>query len=34
MSIGIILCAESSREQKELLEMNKDGIMVAEYRTQ
>lgn len=31
--IGIILCAESSREQVELLEMHKDGIMVAEYWT-
>lgn len=32
--IGLILCAESSREQVELLEMHKDGIMVAEYWTQ
>jgi predicted nuclease of restriction endonuclease-like (RecB) superfamily len=32
--IGIILCAESSREQIELLEMHKDGIMVAEYWTE
>jgi predicted nuclease of restriction endonuclease-like (RecB) superfamily len=32
--IGLILCAESSREQVELLEMNKDGIMVAEYWTE
>lgn len=31
--IGLILCAESSREQIELLEMGKDGIMVAEYWT-
>ena len=31
--IGIILCAEASREQVELLEMHKDGIMVAEYWT-
>lgn len=31
--IGLILCAESSREQIELLEMNKDGIIVAEYWT-
>ena len=31
--IGLILCAESSREQIELLEMHKDGIMVAEYWT-
>jgi YhcG PDDEXK nuclease domain len=29
--IGLILCAETSREQVELLEMDKDGIMVAEY---
>jgi len=32
--IGLILCAETSREQIELLEMNKDGIMVAEYWTE
>ena len=32
--IGLILCAESSREQIELLEMYKDGIMVAEYWTE
>lgn len=31
--IGLILCAESSREQIELLEMGKDGIIVAEYWT-
>jgi predicted nuclease of restriction endonuclease-like (RecB) superfamily len=31
--IGLILCAETSREQIELLEMQKDGIMVAEYWT-
>jgi predicted nuclease of restriction endonuclease-like (RecB) superfamily len=31
--IGLILCAESSREQIELLDMHKDGIMVAEYWT-
>ena len=31
---GLILCAESSREQVELLEMHKDGIMVAEYWTE
>lgn len=31
--IGLILCAETSREQVELLEMHKDGIMVAEYWT-
>ncbi len=29
--IGLILCAETSKEQIELLEMHKDGIMVAEY---
>jgi predicted nuclease of restriction endonuclease-like (RecB) superfamily len=29
--IGLILCAESNKEQIELLEMHKDGIMVAEY---
>lgn len=33
MPIGLILCAETSREQIELLEMHKDGIMVAEYWT-
>ncbi len=32
--IGLILCAESNKEQVELLEMNKDGIMVAEYWTE
>ena len=32
--IGIILCAEASKEQIELLEMHKDGIMVAEYWTE
>lgn len=32
--IGLILCAENSREQVELLEMHKDGIMVAEYWTE
>jgi len=32
--IGLILCAEASREQVELLEMYKDGIMVAEYWTE
>ena len=32
--VGLILCAESSREQIELLEMHKDGIMVAEYWTE
>lgn len=31
--IGLILCAEASKEQIELLEMHKDGIMVAEYWT-
>lgn len=31
--IGLILCAEASREQVELLEMHNDGIMVAEYLT-
>lgn len=32
--IGLILCAESSREQIELLQMHKDGITVAEYWTE
>ncbi|WP_367389051.1 YhcG family protein [Lewinella sp. LCG006] len=32
--IGLILCAEASSEQVELLEMHKDGIMVAEYWTE
>jgi len=32
--IGLILCAEASKEQIELLEMHKDGIMVAEYWTE
>lgn len=32
--VGLILCAESNREQIELLEMHKDGIMVAEYWTE
>jgi len=32
--IGLILCAESSKEQIELLEMHKDSIMVAEYWTE
>jgi predicted nuclease of restriction endonuclease-like (RecB) superfamily len=31
--IGLILCAEASSEQIELLQMPKDGIMVAEYWT-
>lgn len=32
--IGLILCAENSREQVELLEMGKSGIMVSEYWTE
>lgn len=32
--IGLILCVESSKEQIELLEIHKDGIMVAEYFTE
>jgi len=32
--IGLILCAEASSEQIELLEMHKDGILVAEYWTE
>ena len=32
--IGLILCAEKSNEQVELLEMGKNGIMVAEYWTE
>ncbi|TWF32780.1 putative nuclease of restriction endonuclease-like (RecB) superfamily [Chitinophaga polysaccharea] len=32
--IGLILCAESKRERVELLEMHKDGIVVAEYWTE
>lgn len=32
--IGLILCAESNKEQVELLELHKDGIMVAEYWTE
>lgn len=32
--IGLILCAENSKEQIELLQMHKDGIMVAEYWTE
>lgn len=31
--IGLILCTESSREQIELLKLDRDGIMVAEYWT-
>lgn len=32
--VGLILCAETSKEQIELLEMHKDGIVVAEYWTE
>ncbi|MDO8966042.1 YhcG family protein [Algoriphagus sp.] len=32
--VGLILCAETNKEQVELLEMHKDGIMVAEYWTE
>jgi len=32
--VGLILCAETSHEQIELLELHKDGIMVAEYWTE
>ena len=32
--IGLILCAEAGREQVELLNMQKDNIMVAEYWTE
>ena len=32
--LGLILCAESSREQVELLQAEKDGITVAEYWTE
>jgi predicted nuclease of restriction endonuclease-like (RecB) superfamily len=32
--VGLILCAESSKEQVELLELHKDGIVVAEYWTE
>jgi predicted nuclease of restriction endonuclease-like (RecB) superfamily len=32
--IGLILCAESSKEQVELLQVHKDGITVAEYWTE
>jgi predicted nuclease of restriction endonuclease-like (RecB) superfamily len=31
--IGLILCSESGREEIELLQLNRDGIMVAEYWT-
>ena len=34
MPVGLILCTETSREQVELLEMHKDGIMVSEYWTE
>ncbi len=32
--VGLILCTETSREQIELLEMHKDGILAAEYWTE
>ena len=32
--IGLILCAESSREQVELRQMHKDGITVSEHWTE
>jgi hypothetical protein len=32
--VGLILCAGKSAEQIELLQMHKDGIMVAEYWTE
>lgn len=32
--LGLILCAESNKEQIELLEMHKDGIIVAEFWTE
>jgi predicted nuclease of restriction endonuclease-like (RecB) superfamily len=32
--IGLILCTESSKEQIELLEIHKEGIMVGEYWTE
>jgi predicted nuclease of restriction endonuclease-like (RecB) superfamily len=32
--VGLILCAETNKEQVELLEMHKDGIVVAEYWTE
>jgi RecB family endonuclease NucS len=32
--VGLLLCAEGNREQIELLEMHRDGIMVAEYWTE
>ena len=31
--IGLILCPESGREEIELLKLDRDGIMVAEYWT-
>jgi predicted nuclease of restriction endonuclease-like (RecB) superfamily len=31
--VGLILCAESGREEIELLKLDRDGIMVAEYWT-
>jgi predicted nuclease of restriction endonuclease-like (RecB) superfamily len=31
--IGLILCSDAGREEVELLEMDKDGILVAEYWT-
>ena len=31
--VGLILCAIGSREKIELMEMDKDGIVVAEYWT-
>jgi hypothetical protein len=31
--IGIILCSESGREEVELLKLDRDGILVAEYWT-
>lgn len=33
-AIGLILCTEASSEEIELLEMHKDGIVVAEYLTE
>jgi predicted nuclease of restriction endonuclease-like (RecB) superfamily len=32
--VGLILCSETSREQIELLKLDRDGIMVAEYWTE
>jgi predicted nuclease of restriction endonuclease-like (RecB) superfamily len=32
--IGLLLCSEGNREQIELLEMHREGIMVAEYWTE